>query len=243
MDQIQDTITVRERILKETRKEKSTGVTETSPHLVPANFEEIRLRQYRTKRVTDLVLSLFGLVIFAIAFPLIVLGIKLSSRGPVLFRQKRTGHHGHPFYCYKFRTMHLVQRSSKNGKPVITEKNDKRIFWFGSFLRKFNMDELPQILNVVKGDMSMVGPRPYPIEECAYWNTSFDDFFYRYAVKPGITGYAQVNGYRGGTHDVEHMRKRTDFDLIYVEKNSFGMDVKVIWKTVLQMLSMQTNGY
>ena len=243
MNPEQDTMTVRERILKEAREEKKLSRTDYRPHLVPANFEEIRLKQYRTKRILDLFLSLFSFLIFAALFPVIAIGIKLSSRGPVIFKQKRTGYHGHTFYCYKFRTMHLVSKSPKDGKPVVTEKGDKRIFWFGCLLRKLNLDELPQILNVLKGDMSMVGPRPYPIEECAYWNTSFDDFFYRYALKPGITGYAQVKGYRGGTHDVDHMRKRTDYDLIYVEKNSFLMDLKVIWKTVFQMISMKTNGH
>jgi putative colanic acid biosysnthesis UDP-glucose lipid carrier transferase len=236
-------MTVRERILKEAREEKSLSRRDETPHLVPANFEEIRLKQYPTKRVLDLFLSLFGFLVFAVFYPIIAIGIKLSSKGPVIFKQKRTGYHGHTFHCYKFRTMHVIKKSSQNGKPVVTEKGDKRIFWFGCLLRKLNLDELPQILNVIKGDMSMVGPRPYPVEECAYWNTSFDDFFYRYALKPGITGYAQVKGYRGGTHDVDHMRKRTDYDLIYVEKNSFLMDLKVIWKTVFQMISMKTNGH
>jgi putative colanic acid biosysnthesis UDP-glucose lipid carrier transferase len=236
-------MTVRERILEEAGKETSVGTDFNIPHLIPANFEEISLKQYPTKRITDLTLSLIGLVLFGITYPVIALGIKLSSRGPVLFKQKRTGYHGHTFECYKFRTMHIVRKVQENGKPVITKKGDSRIFWFGSLIRQLNLDELPQVLNVLKGDMSMVGPRPYPVEECAYWNTSFDDFFYRYALKPGITGYAQVKGYRGGTLDVDHMRKRTDYDLIYVEKNSFWMDVKVIGKTIYQMISFQTNGH
>ncbi len=238
-------MTVRERILIEAQKEKNNLYTRSKKpqKQVPINFEKIRLRQYRFKWLTDLFLTVAGLIIFTVFYPPIALGIKLSSRGPVLFKQTRTGLHGKIFQCYKFRTMHMVQKTNRNGKPVITEKGDKRIFWFGCLLRKLNIDELPQIINVLKGEMSMVGPRPYPIEECAYWNSRFEDFFYRYALKPGITGYAQVKGYRGGTLDENHMRKRTDYDLIYVEKNTLWMDLKVIMKTVIQMLKMQTNGY
>ncbi len=133
--------------------------------------------------------------------------------------------------------------NKKGSKPDITKKGDIRIFAFGKFLRKCNLDELPQIINVLKGDMSLVGPRPYPVEECAYWNTTFDDFYYRYAVKPGLTGYAQVKGYRGGTLDVEHMRKRTDLDLIYTQKNSLLFDIKVVAATVIQMLRYDTNAH
>lgn len=210
---------------------------------MPGNFESLQLKQYRSKRLLDLFFGIIGLVFFVILYPFIALGIKMSSNGPVLFKQKRTGYHGISFGCYKFRTMHMVHRVRSDGKPVVTEKGDRRIFWFGSILRRLNLDELPQILNVIRGDMSLVGPRPYPVDECVYWNTNFDDFFYRYALKPGITGYAQVKGYRGGTHDIDHMRKRTDYDLIYVEKNSLGMDVKVIGKTVIQMAKLNTNGH
>lgn len=243
MDPIQATMTVRERILIEARKEKNTPAKIKRPHLVPANFESLQLKQYRSKRLIDLLFGITGLVFFVILYPFIALVIKMSSKGPVLFKQKRTGYHGLSFGCYKFRTMHMVHRVREDGKPVVTEKGDKRIFWFGQILRRLNLDELPQILNVIKGEMSLVGPRPYPVNECAYWNTNFEDFFYRYALKPGITGYAQIKGYRGGTYDIDHMRKRTDYDLIYVEKNSLGMDVKVILKTVLQMAKLSTNGH
>lgn len=243
MEPIQATMTVRERILIEARKEKNTSAKIKRPHLVPANFESLQLKQYRSKRLIDLLFGITGLVFFVILYPFIALVIKMSSKGPVLFKQKRTGYHGLSFGCYKFRTMHMVHRVREDGKPVVTEKGDKRIFWFGQILRRLNLDELPQILNVIKGDMSLVGPRPYPVNECAYWNTNFEDFFYRYALKPGITGYAQIKGYRGGTHDIDHMRKRTDYDLIYVEKNSLAMDVKVISKTVIQMVKLSTNGH
>jgi putative colanic acid biosynthesis UDP-glucose lipid carrier transferase len=139
--------------------------------------------------------------------------------------------------------MHVVHKTNKNGTPVVTQKGDSRIFAFGQFLRKTNLDELPQILNVIKGEMSLVGPRPYPVEECAYWNQKFDDHYYRYILKPGITGFAQAQGYRGGTLDEELMRKRLDFDLIYVEKSSFSFDLRIIFKTVKRMMGRDTNGH
>jgi len=241
MDTLTRTISVRERIRNEanivTREQRTRTI------YLPSQFARMTHRQYPAKRAFDLILASIGFFFFAILFPFIAIGIKLSSPGPVLFRQKRTGLNGSTFTCYKFRTM-TCNRVAKNGsKPDITKKGDARIFAFGRFLRKCNLDELPQILNVLKGEMSLVGPRPYPVEECAFWNTAFDDFYYRYAVKPGLTGYAQVKGYRGGTLDISHMRKRTDLDLIYTQKNSLILDIKVVAATVLQMLRNDTNAH
>jgi putative colanic acid biosynthesis UDP-glucose lipid carrier transferase len=206
-------------------------------------FEHFSEKNYTGKRTIDLVIGSIGFVFFLIAYPFIAVGIKLSSKGPIIFKQTRTGQNGKEFTCYKFRTMHQVDLRRIDGKPVVTQKGDKRIFWFGSFLRKMNLDELPQILNVLKGDMSLVGPRPYAIKECKHWNHIFDDHYYRYAVKPGITGYAQVNGLRGGTHDVDHMRRRLDKDLVYVQKQSAILDIKIIYWTVMQMLHLDTNAH
>ncbi len=194
-------------------------------------------------RIVDIVLSVIGLVSLGLVFPFFGLGIKINSSGPVFFKQKRTGLNGVEFGCYKFRTMHLVDLKSEVGKPVVTKKGDKRIFRFGSFLRKTNLDELPQLINVLKGEMSLVGPRPYPVEECRHWNNVFDDFYYRYLVKPGITGLAQVSGFRGGNLDEEHMRERLDKDLSYVENKSFSLDIKIIYSTIIQMLMFKTNAH
>lgn len=207
------------------------------------SYHELRVRQYKGKRLLDLSLGIFALLFYLLFFPFIALGIKLSSKGPVLYLQKRTGQNGVVFTCYKFRTMSNKLKVIPDGKPDITLENDERIFAFGKFLRLLNLDELPQVINVLKGDMSLVGPRPYPVEECAYWNSMFDDFFYRYAVKPGITGLSQVKGYRGGTYDVELMRKRTDYDLIYVQKNKLSMDLYIILKTVTKMINLDTNAH
>lgn len=208
-----------------------------------SKFELLSDNSFRGKRSIDLVIGVFAFIAFLVTYPLFAVCIKLSSRGPVLYKQKRTGQFGHEFICYKYRTMHQLNLRRIDGKPVVTQKGDKRIFWFGSLLRSTNLDELPQVLNVLKGDMSLIGPRPYPVEECAHWNNIFDDFFYRYAVKPGISGLAQVKGYRGGTLDEEHMRKRLNYDLIYVEKQSLGLTVKILGRTVLKMIHLDTDAH
>lgn len=243
---INEVQTVREKLRQESGnsdvKAPLTSISNSNPPF-PEIYKVLNVRQYRGKRVMDLTVGMFALVFCLILFPFIAIGIKLSSRGPVFFKQKRTGQHGIVFTCYKFRTMKANGIKATNGKPDITLEDDDRIFSFGRFLRLLNLDELPQIINVLKGDMSLVGPRPYPVEECSYWNSTFDDFFYRYAVKPGITGFSQVKGYRGGTYDVEHMRKRTDYDLIYVQKNTFFMDLLIILKTVTKMINLDTNAH
>lgn len=211
--------------------------------VAPEMLDGVKSKVFSGKRFLDLFLGGVGFLVYAILFPFIALGIKLSSKGPVIFKQKRTGMNGEVFNCYKFRTMHLVDKTPRNGKPVITEKRDRRIFKFGKFLRKMNLDELPQIINVLEGNMSLVGPRPYPVEECAYWNGVFDDHYYRYIMKPGITGLAQVKGYRGGTLDENLMRARLNYDLIYIEKNSPLLDLRVISKTAYQMVTRKTNGH
>ncbi len=206
-------------------------------------YAEHAKKEYFGKRFADVILGIMGLLIYASLFPIIALGIKIASPGPVIFKQKRTGLFGKSFTCYKFRTMHLVEKKSRNGEPVITEKGDRRIFRFGQFLRKTNLDELPQIINVLQGHMSLVGPRPYPVEECKYWDEVFDDHYYRYIMMPGVTGLAQAKGFRGGTLDEHKMRKRLDYDLIYTEKNSLFYDLKIIWLTVYRMFARKTNGH
>ncbi|MFH5834374.1 sugar transferase [Halalkalibaculum sp. DA3122] len=236
-----ETMTVRESIISQAELE--TDIESLVQDTLPQRFHVLAKKQYSGKRLLDIMLSGIGVLGLLIVFPFIAFAIKISSRGPVIFKQQRTGVNGKSFTCYKFRTMHILQKRTENGEPDITKKGDARIFKFGSILRKLNLDELPQLFNVLKGDMSLVGPRPYPVKECAYWNSSFEDFFYRYSVKPGISGLAQVKGYRGGTLDEEHMRKRLDYDLIYVQKSSFGLDMKIIGRTILQMIHLDTNGH
>lgn len=234
-------MTVRDTILREAGLSHKKIIHDRT--VLPTKFYELSLKDYRGKRALDIVLSLIGLIPLALLYPVLFVGIKLSSRGPLFFKQKRTGQNGRTFTCYKVRTMHMYINNSSSEKPALTQKQDPRVFKFGSFLRKSNLDELPQLWNVLKGDMSLVGPRPYMEDECSYWNKKFDDFYYRYAVKPGITGLAQVKGFRGGTFDEEHMRQRLDWDLIYVEKQSFWLDVKIIVGTIIQMLHLKTNAH
>lgn len=234
-------MTVRDTILKEAERSHKKVIYGRT--VFPNEFYELTQKDYSGKRSLDIFLSLIGLIPLLIILPVLWLGIKLSSRGPVFFKQQRTGQNGRSFTVFKVRTMDMYYENPQTEKPALTQKGDVRVFKFGSFLRKSNLDELPQLWNVLKGDMSLVGPRPYMEDECSYWNRKFDDFYYRYAVKPGITGLAQVKGFRGGTFDVDHMRSRLDWDLIYVEKQSFFLDLKIIFGTVLQMLHLDTNAH
>lgn len=194
------------------------------------------------KRILDLIFGAIGVVILAILYPFIALGIKFSSNGPIIFKQERTGFDGEVFNCYKFRTMHTEQKQKSAREPDITEKNDARIFPFAQFLRKTNLDEIPQFINVLKGDMSLVGPRPYPIRENSYWNTTLPEFYQRFSVKPGLTGLAQAYGLRGGTLSIKHMRERLNFDLKYIKKRSLYMDLKLIFLTFKKMVTFDTEG-
>lgn len=234
--------TVRESIDRKLHGLDESQKTE-SIYKIQYGFEGLATKDKVGKFFTDLLFGMLALISFIVLYPFIALGIKLSSRGPVIYKQIRTGQSGQEFVCYKFRTMHQINLRRIDGKPIITQKGDKRVFWLGNFMRKTSLDELPQIINVIKGDMSLIGPRPYPVRECAYWNNRFDDFYYRYAVKPGISGLAQINGFRGGTLDEEHMRRRLDYDLIYVEKCSLGTDLNIIAKTVRQIVNPHANAH
>lgn len=227
--------TVRESISQEIEAiQKSSG--DASIYEIHRRFEEFAKADYSSKPSIEALLGVLGFILFAVTYPFIALGIKLSSKGPVIYKQLRTGKNGEQFICYKFRTMHQIDLRRIDGKPIITKKDDKRVFWFGGLLRRTSLDELPQIINVLKGEMNIIGPRPYPVQECSYWNMKFDDFYYRYATKPGITGLAQVNGYRGGTLDEEHMRKRLDYDLMYVRRASLKLDMYILGKTVEKVI-------
>lgn len=217
------------------------------------NYSDLRSKQnnnydfadktYVGKRSLDIVLSIIGLSVYALIFPLTYLGTKLSSSGPYHYNQERVGFNGLSFQILKIRTMNTFFYNTNAKKPALTKKNDLRVYPFGKFLRKTNLDELPQLINVLKGDMTLVGPRPYMKDESEYWSEKFEDYHFRYSVKPGITGLAQVKGFRGGTFDEVHMRKRLDWDLIYTEKQSLLLDLKIIALTVLHMLKLDTKAH
>ncbi|MDR0683404.1 MAG: undecaprenyl-phosphate glucose phosphotransferase [Dysgonamonadaceae bacterium] len=192
------------------------------------------------KRIFDIIFSsLFLVTLFPVFY--IVLGsiIKLSSRGPILFKQKRTGIYGKEFYCYKFRSM-LINEEAHDKQA---EKNDPRTTKLGYFLRHFNLDEIPQFYNVLKGDMSVVGPRPHMLKHTELYSSIIDKYMVRHLIKPGITGWAQVNGYRGETKTLEQMEGRVCLDVWYLENWTFLLDVKIVLITIINMFKGEKNAY
>jgi putative colanic acid biosynthesis UDP-glucose lipid carrier transferase len=197
------------------------------------------------KRLFDLLLSSIAIIcIFSWLYPLIAVLIKLTSKGPALFIQKRVGYMGKLFNCYKFRTMKSDARGN-NFTP--TAVNDNRITNIGKFLRKSNLDELPQIINVFIGNMSIVGPRPHSIPFHKNYSTFVDNIENRNLIKPGITGLAQINGLRGDVLDVIENKKRViqrmDLDIRYMENWSFWLDCQIILQTVINMIKGDKNAY
>lgn len=192
------------------------------------------------KRSFDIVFSLVILVtVFPIMYIIIGILIKLSSPGPILFKQKRTGLYGHDFECYKFRTMKV--NAEADTKQAI--KDDPRKTKIGNFLRKTNLDEFPQFINVLKGDMSVVGPRPHMLKHTEQYSALIDKYMVRHLVKPGITGWAQVTGYRGETKTLEQMEGRVKRDVWYIENWTFFLDLKIIVVTLLNMSRGEKNAY
>jgi len=161
---------------------------------------------------------------------LIAAMVKLSSPGPVLFRQQRLGIDGQPFNVYKFRTMRQHQ---DGGGVTQAVRGDPRVTRVGAFLRRTSLDELPQFINVLRGEMSVVGPRPHAMEHNELYKELIDRYMLRHRVKPGITGWAQINGLRGQTDTVEKMRKRIEFDIYYIQHWSFQLDLRIILRTAL----------
>lgn len=234
--------TVRDHINKEI--EAIQHISSEGPiYEIHQSFESYAARNVAGRILIDGLFSCFLLILFLVLYPFIALGIKLSSPGPVLFKQLRTGKDGIQFVCYKFRTMQRINLKRIDGKPTVTEENDKRIFWFGKLLRRFSLDEIPQVINVLKGEMSLIGPRPYPVDECSFWNCTFDDFYYRYSTRPGITGLAQINGFRGGTLDEEHMKNRLDYDLEYTKNASLSIDFHILMRTFGKVLCPDQNAH
>jgi Undecaprenyl-phosphate glucose phosphotransferase len=185
------------------------------------------------KRALDLIVSLGLLIPLAPLFLLIALAIRRDSPGPVFFLQKRTGQFGRSFDIYKFRSLH-VARADRAAEALVS-KGDARVTRVGKFLRKYSIDELPQLINVLLGDMSLVGPRPHAPRAKAdrrIYAEVMPDYMLRYRVKPGMTGWAQVNGWRGNTDTEEKLRKRVEFDFEYIKNWSFWRDLKILALTI-----------
>lgn len=199
------------------------------------NASEVPLRGWSpvVKRVEDMVLSSLALIVLSPVMLLVALAIKLSSPGPVLFRQKRYGYNNRLIEVFKFRSMYQNQSDFTADKQ--TTRGDPRVTRVGRFIRKTSLDELPQLFNVFTGSMSMVGPRPHATATKAagiLFEEAVKEYTSRHRVKPGITGWAQINGYRGETDTLEKIEKRVEFDLEYIENWSIWLDLYILFRTV-----------
>ena len=180
------------------------------------------------KRAVDIVGSLICIVLFSPVMLLAAFMVKLTSPGPVIFRQERVGLHNKPFVMYKFRSMQVQSKSRE--RAGWTTKNDARVTGVGKFMRKTSIDELPQLFNVLKGEMSLIGPRPERPQFVEKFREEIPRYMVKHQVRPGMTGWAQVNGYRGDTS----IRKRIDCDLYYIENWTMGLDIKILFLTVFK---------
>ncbi|RFU47714.1 undecaprenyl-phosphate glucose phosphotransferase [Paraburkholderia sp. DHOC27] len=182
------------------------------------------------KRIFDRLFALAALTALAPLLLVIAVLVKLSSPGPVFFRQKRKGIDGNQFEIYKFRSMRVHKEES--GKITQATRRDPRITAVGAFLRRTSLDELPQFINVLRGEMSVVGPRPHALEHDDIYKDLVKGYMHRYRIKPGITGWAQINGYRGETDRIEKMMGRVKLDLYYMQNWTFGLDLKIVMLTL-----------
>jgi len=196
-----------------------------NPQEIPLDNISFRIQ----KRLFDFLFSVFVFIfILSWLFPILAIAIKLGSKGPVIFKQKRTGINNRTFYCYKFRSM----KPSQDADTLQAYANDDRITKIGRFIRKTNIDEFPQFFNVLKGDMSVVGPRPHMLKHTEEYTALIDHYLVRHYVKPGITGWAQVKGYRGETKKLSAMQNRVNADMEYIQNWNFQWDLRIIWATV-----------
>lgn len=192
------------------------------------------------KRLFDILFSLFIILfIFSWLFPIIAILIKLESRGPVLFKQQRSGRDNFPFWCYKFRSMRLNDFSDSKAAT----KGDKRVTKLGAFMRKTSIDELPQFFNVLFGNMSIVGPRPHMLIHTNQYGDLINQYMVRHFVKPGITGWAQVNGYRGEIQSIHDIEGRIEKDVWYIENWSFPLDLQIILLTIYNIFRGEEKAY
>ena len=191
------------------------------------------------KRAMDLLLAMIFMIPTLIVFPIVWLIIKIQSPGPIFFKQKRTGLDGKEFDMLKFRSMHVNADADK----VQATKDDPRKYPFGNFMRKANIDEVPQIFNILKGDMSVVGPRPHMLAHTEQYSQLIDKYMVRHFVKPGVTGWAQVTGFRGETSELWQMEGRVKRDIWYMEHWSIWLDIRIIWMTLKTFFVHDKNAY
>jgi putative colanic acid biosysnthesis UDP-glucose lipid carrier transferase len=185
------------------------------------------------KRTLDVVGSLTAILLLSPLFLIAAIAIMLDSAGPIIFQQRRTGFNAKEFVIFKFRTMTVLEDG-----PAITQacRGDLRATRMGKFLRRSSIDELPQLINVLKGDMSLVGPRPHAVAHDREYKAQIADYGFRHHIKPGITGWAQVNGLRGETRSVDKMTERVTLDLWYINNWSLGFDINILARTCFEVL-------
>ncbi len=198
-----------------------------------------RISNRIAKRLFDIIFSGVFLIFFPIILIPISIAIKISSPGPIFFKQKRSGYRGREFNCYKFRTMKV----NTDADTRQATKDDPRKTRLGDFLRRTSLDELPQFINVFLGDMSVVGPRPHMLKHTEEYSALIDKYMVRHYIKPGITGWAQINGYRGQTEELWQMERRVEFDIWYIENWSTMLDVKIIIRTIYNALHGEKNAF
>jgi len=192
------------------------------------------------KRIADILFS-SAVILFVMSwlYPIIAILIKIQSPGPVLFKQLRSGRNNEMFWCYKFRSMKM----NKDSDSKQATKNDNRVTPIGRFLRKSSLDEFPQFFNVLLGNMSIVGPRPHMLKHTEQYRAIIDKYMVRHYLKPGITGWAQVNGFRGETINLDLMEKRVEHDIWYLENWSAMLDVKIVFLTIINMIKGEESAY
>ena len=183
------------------------------------------------KRIEDIVLSTLILILISPVLLCLAFAVKFTSKGPVFFKQNRYGIDGKPIKVWKFRSMNVMEDGAKVTQAI---KNDKRFTPIGQFIRKTSLDELPQFLNVLQGQMSIVGPRPHAVAHNEEYRKLVDGYMLRHKVKPGITGWAQINGWRGETDTLDKMEKRIEFDLEYIRNWSLFFDLKIVFLTIFK---------
>ena len=199
------------------------------------SYIDSKASYFLLKRATDIIFSI-TIIVFLLSWiiPLMAILIKLNSRGSVFFIQKRVGRGLRSFGCIKFRTMVLNREADKCSAC----DNDRRITSIGKFLRKTSLDELPQFINVLLGDMSIVGPRPHMFADCNRFSEYIQDYKFRSMVRPGITGLAQVKGFRGPAEDSYNIVTRFYYDTVYIQKMNFRLDIKILLNTIFQVFTI-----
>lgn len=216
---------------------QAQGIPSATVHYLPPpsnltaldRVPQLAVATSSAKRLFDIVVSFFALLVFLPLLLVVAVAVRFESRGPALFRQRRTGLNGRIFTIYKFRTMTVAEDS---GVIQHATKNDKRVTPLGGVLRKCSLDELPQLLNILKGDMSVVGPRPHAISHDELYGAQIPTYAHRFRTRPGLTGLAQVSGLRGEINELKCMADRVAADNAYIDQWSFSSDLMIVLRTL-----------